>query len=186
MSTIYFEKMFDDVKDPIRKNPTDSGIDVYGYRFLKLYQNFGKNTERILENEPEYKDGRINWDRKRLLDEFIAQDFGKLRLAYLERVLIGTGLKATVGKGYEIQIRPRSGLALNNGLVCNFGTIDHLYKGELGIILINLSRKEQMIELGTRIAQLVAAPVELSEIKIVDKLPKDGDRKGGFGSSGDK
>lgn len=165
-------KLFEDVKIPEKKNPTDSGFDVYAYSFKKYYQNHGSNGERVLEGE--------------LLDRFIRDN--SIELACNDRVLIGTGLKATVGPGYEIQVRSRSGLALKQGLfVLNSpGTIDATYiKDEIGIIICNHSRAVQTISLGERVAQFVIQKVELPEIEIVTDLG-DIDRGGGFGSTGVK
>lgn len=166
-------KMFSDVKLPEKKNPTDSGFDIYSYSFKKYYQNHGSNFERDFEGE-------------KLNTTFVKQ--GILELACNDRVLVGTGLKATVGPGYEIQIRPRSGLALKQGLtILNTpGTIDSTYiNDEICVIIINLSRKVQEIKLGERIAQLVPAKVELLDIEIVSELTGD-DRGGGFGHTGVK
>lgn len=176
MEKLYVEKMFEDVKTPFKATPEASGFDVYAYRFNRIYRNFGGNGETVIQVED-----MIN---KEVRD-------GVLQLNYLERVLVGTGLKLTLNApGYEIQARPRSGLALKNGLtVLNTpGTIDNDYRGELGIIIVNLSRKTQLIPLGERIAQIVPAAVALPEIVVVDNLPEPAtDRKeGGFGSSGTK
>lgn len=164
-------KMFEDVKVPVKTDPTSSGFDVFAYSFKRYYQNFGANGERMLEGN--------------LLEKIIREK--TIELGYLDRVLIGTGLKATYGPGFEIQVRPRSGLALKQGLsiVNTPGTIDEAYRDEIGIILINLSRKVQPISLDTRVAQLVVCPVELPEIEIVSSLPTN-DRGGGFGSTGVK
>ena len=102
------------------------------------------------------------------------------------RVLIPTGLKIAIPPGYEIQVRPRSGLALKNGITClnTPGTIDADYRGEVGVILINLSDSAFTISRAMRIAQLVIAPVyhiQWREIEVLD----DTDRgMGGFGSTG--
>ncbi|MCK9429411.1 MAG: dUTP diphosphatase [Candidatus Omnitrophica bacterium] len=159
-------KMFDDVKLPSKQNPTDSGFDLYAYSFKKYYQNHGSNYERLFEDDK--------------VTPFIRD--GELELASLDRVLIGTGLKMTVGPGYELQVRARSGLALKQGLslVNGIGTIDYSYRDECCVILINLSRKNQVIKLGDRIAQIVPMAVALPEIQVVQTL--DGvDRGGGFG-----
>jgi len=110
--------------------------------------------------------------------------FGVLELQCNERALIGTGIKATVGPGYELQIRPRSGLAWKQGLtiVNTPGTIDEQFRGEVCIIIMNTSRALQRITLGTSIAQLVPVKVELLEIEdTVLGLTERGDK--GFGST---
>lgn len=101
-------------------------------------------------------------------------------------VLIGTGIKATVGPGYEIQVRPRSGLALKRGLtVLNTpGTIDEQYRGEIGVVLINHSKIVQRINIGDKIAQMVVCPVELLDPFVVSRLPDTARGCGGFGSTG--
>jgi dUTP pyrophosphatase len=106
----------------------------------------------------------------------------------LERRLIPTGLYIQLPEGYEAQIRPRSGLALKRGLtVLNTpGTIDADYRGEIGVILINLSAEAQTIESGERICQMVIARVEqagLDEVTVLDATERGA---GGFGHSGTK
>lgn len=104
----------------------------------------------------------------------------------LERVLIPTGLYPEIPKGYEMQVRPRSGLALKKGLtVLNTpGTIDSDYRGEIGIILVNLSKEPTIIEPGERIAQLVIAKYEKVEIEEVEEISESERGVGGFGSTG--
>ena len=102
------------------------------------------------------------------------------------RSLIPTGLHLEIPAGYEGQVRPRSGLALKRGLtVLNSpGTIDADYRGEVGVILINLSREAQRIEPGERIAQLVFAPVARAILVEADSLAESTRGTGGFGSTG--
>lgn len=106
----------------------------------------------------------------------------------LERTLIKTGLFLEIPKGYEAQVRPRSGLALKNGLtVLNApGTIDADYRGEIGVILVNLSQKPYVIEDGERIAQIVFARFEQAELVEVNELSETDRGAGGFGSTGVK
>ena len=144
---------------------------------LKI-QNVSKN------DNPEYqKDGDSGFDLRASLDHHI-------HLEPLERKLIPTGLFFEIPLGYEIQVRPRSGLALKQGLtVLNTpGTVDRDYRGEVKIILINLSNKTVMIEPGDRIAQAVVSPVttkEVVNITMVDKINTNTDRgSDGFGSTG--
>jgi dUTP pyrophosphatase len=100
--------------------------------------------------------------------------------------LVPTGLFVAVPTGYEIQVRPRSGLALKHGLTVSNapGTIDADYRGEVGIILGNVGREPYTITRGMRIAQLVVAAVERAEVQVVDELPETLRGEGGFGSSG--
>ena len=106
----------------------------------------------------------------------------------MERHLFPTGLYIALPKGYEAQIRPRSGLSLKKGLtVLNSpGTIDADYRGEIGIILINLSQEPQTIEQGERIAQMVIARHEQPDLRQVDVLDMTERGEGGFGHSGVK
>jgi dUTP pyrophosphatase len=109
-----------------------------------------------------------------------------ITLKSLERVLVKTGLFISLPKGYEAQIRPRSGLAFKNGItVLNTpGTIDADYRGEIGIILVNLSTQEFTINDGDRIAQMVIAKHENAVWQEVDNLDETNRGEGGFGSSG--
>lgn len=104
----------------------------------------------------------------------------------MERRLIPTGLYIELPEGYEAQIRPRSGLALKRGLtVLNSpGTIDADYRGEIGVILINLNEHPQTIEPGERIAQMVIARYEQAELIKVEVLGETERGQGGFGHSG--
>lgn len=106
----------------------------------------------------------------------------------LERKLLPTGLYVELPVGYEAQIRPRSGLALKRGLtVLNTpGTIDADYRGEIGVILINLSQEPQTIEPGERICQMVIAKHEHAEVEEVEMLSETTRGAGGFGHSGRK
>lgn len=106
----------------------------------------------------------------------------------LERTLLPTGLYIELPQGYEAQIRPRSGLALKRGLtVLNSpGTIDADYRGEVKIILINLSQEPQAIEPGERICQMVIARHEQPEVVEVQELTATERGEGGFGHSGVK
>ncbi|MGB0592716.1 MAG: dUTP diphosphatase [Flavobacteriales bacterium] len=107
-------------------------------------------------------------------------------LAPLERSLVKTGLFVEIPIGYEIQVRPRSGLAFKKGItVLNSpGTIDADYRGEIGVLLVNLSSEPFVIEDGERIAQLVLASHEQASWQEVEIL-EDSDRgQGGFGSTG--
>jgi dUTP pyrophosphatase len=109
-----------------------------------------------------------------------------LTLAPLERKLIPTGLFVEIPHGYEIQVRPRSGLALKQGLTClnSPGTIDADYRGEIGVILINLSGQEQTVQPGDRIAQLVLQEVAHLEWTTAVSLSQTKRNEGGFGHSG--
>lgn len=105
-----------------------------------------------------------------------------------ERKLIPTGLFFEIPEGYEIQLRPRSGLALKNGVtVLNTpGTIDSDYRGELMALLINLGEEDFTVNNGDRIAQIIVAPVTLGDFTVVDKLSETERGTGGYGSTGTK
>ncbi|WP_454059989.1 dUTP diphosphatase [Elizabethkingia ursingii] len=109
-----------------------------------------------------------------------------ITLQSLERRIIPTGLFIELPVGYEAQVRPRSGLAFKNGVTClnSPGTIDADYRGEVGVILANLSKDEFTINDGDRIAQLVIAKHETAEWISVDSLEETERGAGGFGSSG--
>lgn len=106
----------------------------------------------------------------------------------LERAMIPTGLSIELPEGYEMQIRPRSGLAAKHGItVLNSpGTIDADYRGEIRVILVNLSNEEFRIEAGERIAQMVVARHEQVEWELAEELADSERGAGGFGSTGKK
>lgn len=158
---IKIKKLFEDSIIPERAHKTDSGQDLYAYRFEKHY------------------------DTKNELCQ-IEETSDNITLYPGERVLINTGIAATVGPGFEIQIRPRSGLALKNGLtVLNTpGTIDEAYRGHIGVIIINLSGSTQVISKGSKIAQMVVCPVVLCDAVVVSDLDDTDRSAGGFGSTG--
>ena len=109
-----------------------------------------------------------------------------LLLAPMARVLVPTGLFMEIPEGYEVQVRPRSGLAIKQGITClnTPGTIDADYRGEIKIILINLSGEEQVINPGDRIAQLVVQKVEKIQWVSVQQLEITDRNTGGFGHTG--
>ena len=111
-----------------------------------------------------------------------------MELKPLERKIIGTGIKLALPEGFEAQVRPRSGLAAKHGIsILNSpGTIDSDYRGEIGIILVNLSNQTFTVNRGDRIAQLVLAKYEKINWKIIKELPKTNRGFGGFGSTGEK
>jgi len=111
-----------------------------------------------------------------------------ITLKPLERTLVKTGLFIELPVGYEAQVRPRSGLAYKNGItVLNSpGTIDADYRGEVGVILVNLSNESFVIENGERVAQLVIAKHEQAEWVLVEELAETQRGAGGFGSTGKK
>ena len=109
-----------------------------------------------------------------------------LTLKAFERILVPTGLFMEIPAGFECQVRPRSGLALKKGItVLNSpGTIDADYRGEVGVIIVNLSNESIVLEDGERIAQLVFASVEQAQWQIAEELSETQRGSGGFGSTG--
>lgn len=109
-----------------------------------------------------------------------------LLLAPGSRALVPTGIAIALPAGFEAQVRPRSGLALKQGVtVLNApGTIDADYRGEVGVILINLGDRPVTIRRGDRIAQMVVAEVATARVELVTELPETARGSGGFGSTG--
>jgi dUTP pyrophosphatase len=109
-------------------------------------------------------------------------------LKSLERALIPTGIFIELPLGFEAQVRPRSGLAIKQGITClnSPGTVDADYRGEIKIVLINLSGEDQIINNGDRIAQIVVQKVERVNWEPVDLLSTTERNNGGFGSTGKK
>ena len=109
-----------------------------------------------------------------------------IQLAPLERSLVPTGLYIEIPNGYEAQVRPRSGLALKHGITClnSPGTIDSDYRGEIKVILVNLSNEVQFINHGDRIAQMIISRVEQADLILVQQLNGTPRGEGGFGHTG--
>jgi dUTP pyrophosphatase len=129
---------------------------------------------------PEYAtSGSSGMDLRAFLSESIL-------LKPLERVLVPTGLFMELSEGYEAQVRPRSGLAIKQGITClnTPGTIDADYRGEIKVILINLSDEVQTINNGDRIAQMVIQKVEKIQWNPVNELNDTARSEGGFGHTG--
>jgi dUTP pyrophosphatase len=103
-----------------------------------------------------------------------------------KRLAVATGFAFAIPKGYEVQVRPRSGLALKHGVTClnTPGTIDSDYRGEVKVILANLGDDDFLIEKGDRIAQIVVAPVQHAAMVEVDEIEDTARGAGGFGSTG--
>ncbi len=109
-------------------------------------------------------------------------------LQSLQRRLVPTGLYIELPAGYEAQIRPRSGLALHHGITClnSPGTVDSDYRGEIKVILINLSSEPQQLQHGDRIAQMVISKVEQVDLQRAESLNESTRGEGGFGHTGKK
>jgi dUTP pyrophosphatase len=147
-----------------------------------LMENMVKIINTSNNPNPEYKtSGSSGMDVRAFIGSSV-------EIAPLDRALIKTGLFLEMNETLECQVRPRSGLALNKGItVLNSpGTIDADYRGELGIILMNLSNDKVVIESGDRIAQLVFAKVEKVVLENVEVVNKTDRGDGGFGSTGIK
>lgn len=123
--------------------------------------------------------GASGMDLRAAVEEATALEPGEIRL-------IPTGLAISLPKGYEMQIRPRSGLALHHGIgmVNAPGTIDSDYRGEIGVVLINWGRTVFTVKRGDRIAQMVLSRVCQPELEVVDRLEETSRGEGGFGHSG--
>ncbi|HEV7330643.1 MAG TPA: dUTP diphosphatase [Flavisolibacter sp.] len=129
---------------------------------------------------PEYRtDGSSGMDLRANISE-------ALELPSLGRSLVPTGLFIALPPGFEAQVRPRSGLAFRQGITClnSPGTVDSDYRGEIKVVLVNLSGETQLLEPGERIAQLVIQKVEKADWQQVDVLDKTERNTGGFGSTG--
>ena len=174
INTLKVEKLYEDAPLPVKpKTSTDSGFDVFAHNVTRIYAHYGSNNEIKLEGEA-------------MEGKFV--ESGVFELQTNERALIGTGLKMTVGPGYELQVRPRSGNALKRGLtvVNTPGTIDEAYRGEVGIIIMNTSRQTQRIVLGEAIAQVVPIKVELIEIQEAELSSETKRKADGFGSTSNR
>ena len=111
-----------------------------------------------------------------------------VELKPLSRALIPTGLHIALPEGYEAQIRPRSGLAIKKGITClnTPGTIDADYRGDIGVILINLSAETFIVNPGERIAQMIINKFKQAEFELVEELDETERGEGGFGHTGTK
>ena len=111
-----------------------------------------------------------------------------IELKPLSRALIPTGLHIALPEGYEAQVRPRSGLALKKGITClnTPGTIDADYRGEIGVILVNLSTEDFVVQPGDRIAQMIINKFEQADFELVETLDETERSDGGYGHTGIK
>lgn len=159
---IKVKKLFPNAVIPQRGTPEASGLDVCVHHFERVYNQSPSITEIEISQ------------------------LSSLTLCTNDRVLIHTGISATVGVGFEIQVRPRSGNALKRGLVVTNspGTIDSDFRGAICVIISNIGHDAQEIKLGEKIAQLVVCPVILSDVVEVQDLDQTERGSGGFGSTG--
>ena len=154
------------VHEPVNGLVQDSGMDVYA-DFSKLNDKFMWNCDKSYD-----EDGNVT----------------SITIHSLGRILIPTGIHVAIPKGYEIQVRDRSGYALKKGIIVTngIGTIDASYRGDIGVILTNCSPTDVVIEAGERIAQLVLAKVETCEWEITESLDETERGEGGYNSTGIK
>lgn len=151
---------------------------------LLLNQNMAKVRVKVINQStnplPEYvTEGAAGMDIRANLET-------PLTLEPMERILVPTGLFIELPDGFEAQVRPRSGLAIKQGITClnSPGTIDSDYRGEIKVILINLSQENQTIQHGDRIAQMIIHTVEQIKWKSVKKIKVTKRSDGGFGHTG--
>ena len=109
-----------------------------------------------------------------------------ITLQPMQRLIVPTGFRVEIPIGYEVQIRPRSGLALKHGITLpnTPGTIDSDYRGPLGVALVNLGDRDYIVQHGDRIAQMIVAPVVQARFAVVEHLSETDRGEGGFGSTG--
>ena len=159
---------------PNYETPASAGMDVRA-NFDNIVEKFLFNTT-IKESENVYIN--VKGETRHIIESITINPGG--------RALIPTGLRVAIPEGYEIQVRPRSGLALKNGitLLNTPGTIDADYRGDIGVIVINHGTEPFTIMAGDRIGQIVLNKVERIEWKEVDNLPDTIRGEGGFGSTG--
>lgn len=154
------------------KGPETSGVEI---RVMRLPE---ADDLPLLEQATSHSSG---FDLRARVD-------GTLSLAPGERALVPSGIAVALPPGYEGQVRPRSGLALRHGLTLlnSPGTIDADYRGEVGVVVVNLGREPVRIERGDRIAQLVIQRVPAVRVSEVERLPETDRGDGGFGHTGER
>lgn len=166
---VVFEKLHDDVRRPSRATRESAGFDLRAYLEGRRVRTVRERSDRVREVEPaESGEGRV-----------------QLELGPGDRALVPTGLKARLPSGHEAQIRIRSSLALERGLLLPNapGTIDADYPEEWLVLIQNASRREQVVRHGERIAQAVLQRYEAPEW-VEGRVGRTTDRDGGFGSTG--
>lgn len=156
------------VELPEYKTKGAAGFDLTAFKILKVYSGANEISAIALE--------KIQTDFKLR---------GYIKLRAFERILFGTGIKVAIPEGFEMQIRPRSGISLKKGLtVLNSpGTIDSDYRGEIGVILYNSTPNLATVELNERICQGVMTKVNQWRFDVVDTLDETERGEGGFGST---
>lgn len=171
------QKLYPDSLIPQKANPTDSGFDVFAYMFEKVYDKLNNPILFPVKDS----DFRTKY-KMHGIGNYSNMEW---TLKTNDRILINTGLSVSVNPGFEIQVRPRSGLALKYGLtVTNTpGTIDCSYRGPLCVIITNTGHENYTIKVGDKIAQIVVCSVCLPTMQIVEDLDETARGSGGFGST---
>ena len=155
-----------------------SGFDLVANSFIRYYPQGRKEPlEGDVLTFVNFKEGETDPDK--------ATPRTELRLLHGERILIGTGIKVEIPSGFEMQVRPRSGMALKQGLtVINTpGTVDSDYRGEVGVIIINNGVYDTNIKLGDKIAQGVICAVERANWQVINVVTETSRGEGGYGST---
>jgi len=175
--TLKIKRVDKNVKMPVRKTSASSGVDVYGWKFLMHYK---KHTVVHTWSD------RLGFQIQK--EDISNNDESIIDIEPGERVLIDTGIIATVGPGHEIQVRPRSGISLEKGLLLinTPATIDEDYRGTIKIMFANYTIEKVSINLDVRLAQLVVCPVVISDIVEVDSFDATSRGNSGIGSTGIK
>lgn len=152
--------------EPIDGKVQDSGMDIYA-DFTKINEKFNFGCT-------------LNKDEQ--------GNIVSITMHSLDRILIPTGIHVATPLGYEIQVRDRSGYALKKGIIVTngIGTIDAIYRGDIGVVLTNCSREDVVIEAGEKIAQLVCCKVKAVEWELTDTLDETVRGEGGYNSTGIK
>lgn len=197
---IEIELIHDDVQLPEYATDGSSGFDLVVYDFKQYYPNGNvpvnpnKCTGKAIRGgdgqwyvPPHVHIPKLYHGRQLTTDTFeYEKPVGHMIMYPGSRLLVGCGWKLAVPEGYEMQVRPRSGLALKQGIACanGIGTIDSDYRGEMGVILINHSKDAVTITKGDRVAQGVIMKVERAEWERVGTLHSTARGEGGYGSTG--
>lgn len=166
---IPIQLLHDDVETPKYETAGSSGFDLAIYNFKTLYVSMDYRSTDIEQHPVEVEPGTKS-----------------MYLTPHSRVLVGCGFKIAIPEGYELQIRPRSGLALKKGLTCAnaVGTVDSDYRGEVGVILLNTSNHSIFLSKGDRVAQGIITVSLHAGFHKVEALPETTRGEGGFGSTG--
>lgn len=173
MLTIEFIKTIQQAELPTFGSTGAAGFDVKAWEILKVYQGVKEATGEKLENL------QFNFEQR-----------GFIKMRPFERILFDTGLRLAgiknipEDKNVELQVRPRSGITLKEGLICQLGTVDSDYTGNIGLIVINNTPYLSTVKRGERLAQIVVNLIPSYKIKWTETVTETGRGSGGFGSTG--